>query len=85
MEFYFDPLAAPCPSPEGMTHATELISRLICFVSFLCGSTHKVWYKTDFLIKIKRYLTLLTPPEGRGQKNDVARPIHVRNSHTKFG
>ena len=32
---------------------------------------------------------LLTPPQGprgRGQKKfDVARPIHVRNSHTKFG
>ena len=32
---------------------------------------------------------LLTPPQGprgRGQKKfDVARPIHVSNSHTKFG
>ena len=32
---------------------------------------------------------LLTPPQGprgRGQKKfDIARPIHVSNSHTKFG
>ena len=32
---------------------------------------------------------LLTPPQGprgRGQKKvDVARPIHVSNSHTEFG
>ena len=30
---------------------------------------------------------LLTPPQGAGPKNKiaVARPIHVSNSHTKFG
>ena len=31
-------------------------------------------------------LTLPTGPRGRGQKKfDFARPIHVSNSHTKFG
>ena len=27
----------------------------------------------------------LTPSPGAGQKNAVARPSHVSNSHTKFG
>ena len=31
-------------------------------------------------------LDLLIPPQGEGPKKiDVARPIHVSNSHTKFG
>ena len=28
---------------------------------------------------------LLAPPKGRGKKCAVAGPIHVSNSHTKFG
>ena len=31
--------------PWGMTQATELKSRLIWFVSFICENKHKVWYK----------------------------------------
>ena len=45
---WFDPLgtpSAPRSHPWGMTQATEWKSRLICFVSFICESTHKVWYK----------------------------------------
>ena len=43
-----DPLgtpSAPKSHPWGMTQATESKSRLICFVSFICENTHKVWYK----------------------------------------
>ena len=42
----FDPLGTPSPPkshPWGMTQATEWKSRLICFVSFICENTHKVW------------------------------------------
>ena len=37
-------LSALSPTP-GMTQATELKSRLICFVFFFCENKHKVWYK----------------------------------------
>ena len=40
-------------------------------------------FEIDFVIEIKWYLT---PPQGAGQKYyAVTRPIHVSNSHTKFG
>ena len=43
-------------------------------------------FEIDFVIEIKWYLTFWPRPRGRGQKNCyVARPIHVSNSHTKFG
>ena len=45
---WFDPLgtpSAPKSHPWGMTQTTEWKSRLICFVSCICESTHKVWYK----------------------------------------
>ena len=45
---FFDPLgtpSAPKSHPLGMTQLTELKSCLICFVSFICENTHKVWYK----------------------------------------
>ena len=35
----------PKSNPLGMTQATGLKSRLICFVSFICENKHKVWYK----------------------------------------
>ena len=46
--FFFDPLgttSAPESHPWGITQGTELKSYLICFVSFICEKTHKVWYK----------------------------------------
>ena len=43
----------------------------------------------DFIIEIKWYLTFWPLPRAPGggakKKFDVARPIHVSNSHTKFG
>ena len=42
------PLGTPCAPkshPWGMTQATEWKSRQICFVSFICENTYKVWYK----------------------------------------
>ena len=45
-------------------------------------------FEIDFEIDFKWYLTFLPlpGPRGRGQKKfDVARLIHVSNSHTKFG
>ena len=89
----FDPLGtprAPKSNPWGMTQATELKSCLICFVSFICENKHSIKiFKIDFVIEIKWYFELLTPPQGargRGKKNFAdARPIYVSNSHTKFG
>ena len=43
-----DPLGTPSASkshPWDMTKVTEWKSCLICFVSFICENTHKVWYK----------------------------------------
>ena len=46
-------------------------------------------FEIDFVIEIKWYLTfwplLRAPGGGAKKKFDVARPIHVSNSHTKFG
>ena len=39
------PPSAPKSHPWGMAQATEYKSRLICFVSFICENTHKIWYK----------------------------------------
>ena len=38
-------------------------------------------FEIDFVIEIK----YLTPGGGVKKKFDVARPIHVSNSHTNFG
>ena len=44
-KIFFDPLgtpSAPKSHPWGMTQATELKFRLICFVSFICENTHSL-------------------------------------------
>ena len=43
-------------------------------------------FENDFVIEIKWYLTFWPLPRAQGgqKKADVARPIHVSNSHTKF-
>ena len=46
-EIFFDSLGTPSvlkSQPWGMTKATEWKSYLICFVSFICENTNKVWY-----------------------------------------
>ena len=51
----FDP-STPKPHPWGMTPATECKFCLICFQSFICENTLKVWYKNleiDMVIEIK--------------------------------
>ena len=39
------PHGTPKSHPWGMTQAAKLKSRLICFISFICEKTHKVWFK----------------------------------------
>ena len=95
-KYFWPPLGIPKAlkaHPWGMTQGTEWKSRLICFVSFICENKHtkfgKNIFEIDFVIEIKWYLTfrpLLRALGGRAKKMfDVARPIHVSNSHTKFG
>ena len=67
--------------PLGMTQAAKWISRLICFLSFICEKIHKVWFKnlwnwlcnSDLMI-----FDLLAPPQGpraRGPKKMA--PVRV--------
>ena len=49
------PHGTPKSHPWRMTQATKWKSHLICFLSFLCEKTHKVWFKIfeiDFVIEI---------------------------------
>ena len=73
----FGPLgtpSAPKSHPGGMTQGTEWKSRLICFVTFICRNTHKVWYKNllnwlcNWNLMIFDLLTLSQGPRGAGQK-----------------
>ena len=90
----FDPLgtpSAPKSHPWGMTQATELKFRLICFVSFICENIHKVWYKNLWNWHGNRNLMIFDlwphPKVTRGGAKfffAVARPIHVSSSHSKF-
>ena len=85
----------PKSDPGGMTQVTEWKSRLICFISFICVRTHKVWFKNlwnwlcNWNLMIFTYIWPFGPslgPQGGGQKKCAfAHPIHVSNSHTKFG
>ena len=87
-----NPHSTPKSHPWGMTQATEWKSPLICFISFNCEKTHKVWFKIfwnrlcDWDLMI---FDLLTPPQGPrgwGQKNCAfACAIDVSYSHTKSG
>ena len=93
--FFFTPWAPPAPqSPTPGAWPREQIKIPIWNVLYLSFvRTHTKFgikiFEIDFVIEIKWYLTFWAPPQGprgRGQKKfDVARPIHVSNSHTKFG
>ena len=69
----------------------KIPSDMFCIFSFV--STHTKFgikiFEIDFVIEIKWYLTFWPLPRAPGggtkKKFDVARPIHVSNSHTKFG
>ena len=85
----FNPPPPPPPPPPSLTHQ---IWFNLCFVSFICEKTRKVWFKNiwnlfcNWNLKIFDLLTPFQGPRGWGQKNcAVAHPIHVSNSHTKFG
>ena len=89
------PHGTPKSDPWGMTQAREWKSRLICFISFICEKTHKVWFKNlwnwlcNWNWMIFNNIWPFCPslrPQGAGQKKcAVAHHFHVSNSHTKFG
>ena len=68
-EFFWPPRhpSIPKSDPWVMTQVTEWKSCLICFVSFICENTHKVWYKNlwnwhgNWNLMI---FDLLTSPQG---------------------
>ena len=52
--------------PWGMTQVTEWKFRLICFMSFICENTNKVWYKNLWNLLCKWHVMifdLLTSPQ----------------------
>ena len=84
--------STPKSHPWGMTQATEWKSRLICFISFNCEKTHKVWFKNlwnwlcDWDLMIFYLWPLPRAPGGWDPKNCVvACAIDVSYSHTKSG
>ena len=76
----------PQITPLGHDPGNRIKSCLICFVSFICEYTHKIWYKhlwNWFVIEIKWYMTIWPfprAPGGGAKKISVARPIHMSNS-----
>ena len=91
--------SAPKSHPWGMTHTPGAWPRgqnkspvwYVLYLSFV--RTHTKFgikfFEIDFVIEIKWYLTFWTLPRapggGANKKFDIASPIHVSNSHTKFG
>ena len=81
-KFFFDhstppPHGTPKSDPWGMTQATEWKSCLICFISFICEKTHKVWFKNlwnwlcNWNLMIFKYIWPFGPSpgtQGVGQK-----------------
>ena len=75
---FFWPQAPPSPPlPWGMTQATEWKSRLICFISFICEMTHKVWLYNSLKLTLKQKCNDIWPfgpskrPHGAGTKRIV--------------
>ena len=77
---FFDPTTphgTPKSHPWGMTQAAKWKSRLICFISFICEKTHKVWFKnlwnwlSNWNLMIFNDIWPFGPspgPQGAGQK-----------------
>ena len=89
---FFDPLGTNTPqSPTPGAWPRRHDANPVWYVLYLLFvRTHTKFgikiFEIDFVIEFKWYLTFWSLPRGRGQKQfDVARPIHVSNSHTKFG
>ena len=76
-----------------MTQATEWKSNLICFISFNCEKTHKVWLKKSLKLTLWLRFNDIWPfgpspgPQGVGTKKNcaVACAIDVSYPHTKSG
>ena len=90
------PHGTPKSHPWGMTQVAKWKSRLICFKSFICEKTHKVWFKnlwnwlSNWNLKIFNDIwpfgpSPRAPGGGAKKKCAVAHPIHVSNSHIEFG
>ena len=82
---FFDPLSTQGPQVPQKSCS-------ICFISFISRTNKKFGIKIfeiDFVIEILMIFDLWTPPRAPGGKAKfliaVATPIHVSNSHTKFG
>ena len=94
-EIYFDPLGTPAPqsptSGEWPRGQNENPIWYVLYLSFV--RTHTKFgikiFEIGFVIEIKWYLTFWPLPRSPGggakKKFDVARPIYVSNSRTKFG
>ena len=92
-KIFFDPLGTPSAPKShhwGMTQGTEYNPVwYVLYLSFV--RTHTKFgikiFEIDFVIEL--YLTFWPLPRAPGggakKKFDVARPIHVSNSQTKFG
>ena len=88
----WSPPAPQCATPGAWPRGqNENPVWYVMYISFV--GTHTKFgikiFEIDFVIVIKWYLTFWPLPRalrGQGQKKiDVACPIHVSNSHTKFG
>ena len=92
---FFTPWAPQRPKVPPLGHdpgdIMQVPSDMFCI--FLFVRTHTKFgikiFEIDFVIEIKWYLTFRPLPRAPGdgaKKNfNVARPIYVSNSHTKFG
>ena len=86
--FFLTPWAPPAPkSPTLGAWPRRQNKNPVWYVLYLSFvRTHTKFgikiFEIDFVIEIKWYLTFWP---GAEKKFDVARPIHVSNSHTKFG
>ena len=90
-----NPHGTPSSHPCGMTQVAKWKSRLICFIFFICEKTHKVGFKdlwnwlSNWNLMIFNDIWPFGPSPGtqgaRPKTCVVARPIHMSNSHTKFG
>ena len=78
------PHGTPKSDLWGMTQATKWKSHLICFISFICEKTHKVWFKNlwnwlcNWNLMIFNHIWPFGPSpgsQGVGPKNNV--PLHT--------